>query len=319
MNNVLQCGLYTMALLFFSHSSVAQQDDDDSDIFFTMGVHNNLGCNADNGNCIADRADTDPSDPFFPAMWVSDWTMYRVTQNYEKNPPPYSSPPSTLTKKDYTVSYGSSYYDTSYIPADGDGFGAMMEHYEKYCLPIFPIKNNNYTCTFISSGNKAYFLTYPEDRPKTMPPCCLFSPENHPPRQDFIKHLPYSPTRSAHLNNSLQAYALDLQSPQGPILFGYAFYKDASTDEKGGAPYRHPQSFYFSGDVTVANAPIVSQNYTGFRIERPDPAKTWDRVAKMCPKDPPACQLFNPPSPLKSGNKAQWDRLEIPAKTSAEK
>ncbi len=101
----------------------------------------------------------------------------------------------------------------------------MMEHYEKYCLPIFPIKNNNYTCSFVSLGNKAYFLTYPQDRPKDMPACCMFSPMNHPPRQDFIQHLPYSAERSQNLNASVQAYALDLQSPQGPILFGYAFYK----------------------------------------------------------------------------------------------
>lgn len=60
---------------------------------------------------------------------ISDWTMYRVMNNYEKNPPPYSNPPSTLTPADYTVSKGTSYYDTGYIPADGDGFGAMMEHY----------------------------------------------------------------------------------------------------------------------------------------------------------------------------------------------
>ena len=97
----------------------------------------------------------------------------------------------------------------------------MMEHYEKYCLPIFPIKDNNYTCSFVSLGNKAFFLTY-EDRPKDMPECC-FSPMNHPARQDFVQHLPYSPARSQNLGGSLQAYALDVQSPQGPILFGYAF------------------------------------------------------------------------------------------------
>ncbi|MGO4612171.1 hypothetical protein AB4142_38125, partial [Variovorax sp. 2RAF20] len=78
---------------------------------------------------------------------------------------------------------------------------------EKYCLPIFPIKNNNYTCSFVSLGNKAYFLTYPQDRPKDMPACCMFSPMNHPPRQDFIKHLPYSAARSQNLNGSVQAYA----------------------------------------------------------------------------------------------------------------
>jgi hypothetical protein len=268
-------------------------------------VHNTEGCNEQNGNCIAKRAPGEPSDPFFPAFWISDWTMYRVMHNYEKNPPPYSNPPTTLTPADYTVSRGTSYYDTAYIPPDGDGFGAMMEHYEKYCLPIFPIKNNNYTCSFVSLGNKAYFLTYPQDRPKDMPACCMFSPMNHPPRQDFIQHLPYSAERSKNLNGSVQAYALDLDSPQGPILFGYAFYKKPS----GQPPYRHPQSFYFSGDTSVANAPIVSQNYTNFRIAKPDPAQTWAQVAAMCPANPPPCQLFEPPASQSNGQKAQWNKL----------
>ncbi|MDR8367059.1 hypothetical protein [Pseudomonas sp. JL3] len=278
---------------------------DSEAIYFSMGVHNNLGCNEKNGNCIAKRSVGEPSDPFFPAYWISDWTMYRVMHNYEKNPPPYSNPPTTLTPADYTVSRGTSYYDTAYIPADGDGFGAMMEHYEKYCLPIFPIKNNNYTCSFVSLGNKAYFLTYPQDRPKDMPACCMFSPMNHPPRQDFIQHLPYSAERSKNLNGSVQAYALELDSPQGPILFGYAFFKKPT----GQPPYRHPQSFFFSGDTSVANAPIVSQNYTNFRIAKPDPAQTWAQVAAMCPANPPQCQLFDPPPSLGNGKRAQWDKL----------
>jgi hypothetical protein len=277
-------------------------------VYFTSGVHNNAGCNASNGNCIAKRADSDPSDPFFPAYWTSEWTMYRVMRNYQRNPPPYSDPPSTLSPSDYTVSRGTSYYDSTYIPADGDGFGAMMEHYEKYCLPIFPIKDNNYSCSFVSLGNKAYFLTYPQDRPKDMPACCMFSPMNHPPRQDFVKHLPYSPARSQHLGGSVQAYALDLASPQGPILFGFAFYKTAS----GHPPFRPPQSFYFSGDASIANAPIVSQNYRGFRRVQPDPRQTWAQVAAMCPSNPPPCQLFNPPTPQSNGRKAQWDQLTLP-------
>ncbi|WP_420235201.1 hypothetical protein ACN079_14025 [Pseudomonas sp. ABY48] len=292
-----------LLILLFSPGLFAQQDS--GAVYFTMGVHNTEGCNEQNGNCIAKRAPGDPSDPFFPAFWISDWTMYRVMHNYEKNPPPYSNPPSTLTPADYTVSRGTSYYDTAYIPADGDGFGAMMEHYEQYCLPIFPIKNNNYTCSFVSLGNKAYFLTYPQDRPKDMPACCMFSPMNHPPRQDFIQHLPYSAERSQNLDGSVQAYALDLQSPQGPILFGYAFYKKMT----GQPPYRQPQSFFFSGDTSVANAPIVSQNYTHFRIAKPDPAKTWAQVAAMCPANPPPCQLFEPPASQSNGQKAQWNKL----------
>ncbi|MGY2289779.1 hypothetical protein ACW9H6_08000 [Pseudomonas sp. SDO528_S397] len=294
---------FLLLMLLLSPSVLAGQPS--GAVYFTMGVHNSAGCNEQNGNCIATRAPTDPSDPFFPAFWISDWTQYRVMHNYEKNPPPYSNPPSTLTPSDYTVSRGTSYYDTTYIPPDGDGFGAMMEHYEQYCLPIFPIKNNHYTCSFVSLGNKAYFLTYPQDRPKDMPACCLFSPMNHPPRQDFIQHLPYSATRSQHLGASVQAYALELDSPSGPVLFGYAFNKQAS----GKPPYRLPQSFFFSGDASIANAPIVSQNYTNFRIAQPVPAQTWDKVAAMCPSNPPPCQLFEPPASQSNGHNAQWNTL----------
>lgn len=297
--------LSRLLLLLVLLSPAAFAADDSGAVYFTNGVHNSEGCNAQNGNCIAKRMPGEPSDPFFPAQWISDWTMYRVTNNYAKNPPPYSNPPSTLTPADYTVSRGTSYYDTTYIPPDGDGFGATMEHYEKYCLPIFPIKNNNYTCSFVSLGNKAYFLTYPQDRPKDMPACCMFSPMNHPPRQDFIKHLPYSAEHSKALNASVQAYALDLQSPSGPILFGYAFNKR----QTGAPPYRAPQSFFFSGDTSVANAPIVSQNYTNFRIAKPDPRQTWDQVAAMCPSNPPPCQLFEPPASQSNGHNAQWNQL----------
>ncbi|MBC2655586.1 hypothetical protein H7A76_09075 [Pseudomonas sp. MSSRFD41] len=300
--------LAAATLLCASQAVLADQNGDN--VYFNMGVHNTKGCTALNNNCIAKRKAGEPTDPQFPATWISDWTMYRVTNNYEKNPPPYSSPPSTLQPNDYTMSQGTSYYDNTYVPADGDGTGAMMEHYEKYCLPIFPIKDNNYTCSFVSLGNKAYFLTYPEDRPKDMPACCMFSPMNHPPRQDFVKHLPYSASRSQNLGGSVLAYALELK-PQGqpPILFGYAFNKQATSDGPGQPAYQHPQSFYFSGDASVANAPIVSQNYRNWSNAKPDPAKTWDQVAQMCPANPPDCQLFTPPPSLKNGARPQWNQL----------
>jgi|GEM_PF-422314 len=269
--------------------SAEEQPDN---VYFTMGVHNDFGC--DQMNCLPEREVGDPSDPQYPAQWISDWTMFRVTDDYQNNPPPYTNPPATLSGNDYTVSYGTTYYDSTYVPADNDGKGAMMEHYDGYCLPIFPIQDNNYTCSFISLGNKAYFLTYEEDRPEDMPACCLFSPQNHPPEQDFIKHLPYSDWRSAQLNGSVQAYALDLASPTGPILFGYAFNRQASPDSHTQDWYRHPQSFFFSGDTTKANAPIVSQNYTSFRAEKPDPKTTWAQVGAMCTAKPlPNCQLFD--------------------------
>lgn len=146
-----------------------------------------------------------------------------------------------------------------------------------------------------------------------MPACCMFSPMNHPPRRDFIKHLPYSAARSQHLDGSVQAYALEIPVKPSPILFGYAFYKKASSDGQGQPAYQHPQSFYFSGDASVANAPIVSQNYLNWRTEKPDPAKTWDQVEKMCPANPPDCQLFTPPPSLKNGARPQWNQLSPPS------
>lgn len=313
MNRIIKSLSISIILIAASGSlSCASETKDPPDnVYFTLGVHNDFLC--DKMDCTPERGKTDPSDPLYPEKWISEWTMYTVSKNYQDNPPPYTNPPSTLSPDDYRVSYGATYYDSTYVPADGDGVGAMMEHYEEYCLPIFPI-DNHYTCSFISLGNKAYFLTYKQNRPEDMPPCCLFSPQNHPPRRDFIKHLPYSPERSEHLNGAIQAYATELDSPSGPVLFGYAFYKDATFDSVTGEKYRHPQSFYFSGSVPVVNAPIVSQNYTSFRAQAPDPAKTWDLVAEMCPAEPVDCQLFDPPStqgaaqPKSSG----WDAIEAP-------
>ncbi len=204
--------------------------------------------------------------------------MYRVMHNYEKTRRP-TAIPSTLTPADYTVSRGTSYYDTAYIPADGDGFGAMMEHYEKYCLPIFPIKNNNYTCSFVSLGNKAYFLTYPQDRPKDMPACCMFSPMNHPPRQDFIQHLPYSAERSQNLDGSVQAYALDLQSPQGPILFGYAFYKRCRDNRLTGSPNRSFSLVTPASPMPRSSARTTPTSASPNRTP-PRPGRRWPRCAR---------------------------------------
>ncbi len=131
--------------------------------------------------------------------------MYRVFNNFDAFPPPYANPPAGLTPGDYEVSYGTSYYDSTYVPADKDGTGAMMEYYDKRCLPIFPF-DNKFSCAFVSLGNKAYFLRY-ADRPPETPQCCQFSLKNHPPRVDFIKHLPYNAAESRHVGDSLQAYS----------------------------------------------------------------------------------------------------------------
>ena len=116
------------------------------------------------------------------------------------------------------------------------------------------------------------------------------------------------------MNNRVQGYSFWVAAGSGKpvqtgvspdrtddqaIMFGYAFDSAARPDriDRSAKPYRHPQSFYFSGyPLEPANAPIVSQNYTNFAMIRPDPRKTWDLVSNLDPKTLPACQLFNPPS-----------------------
>jgi hypothetical protein len=240
--------------------------------------------------------------------------MYRVFNNYVDSPPPYDGkPPDTLKEGvDYQVSCGATYYDSTWRGPNGEE-GAMMEHYEEWSLPIFPM-DNHFTSSFISLGNTAYFLTYDKDRPKGLPPICLFSQLNHPPRRDFIKHLPYSAGDSRRLGGRIQGYSF-WTSPEpnkppiqvgaspdrtadGAVLFGYAFDSFWSPDavDKSAAPYRHPQSFYFSGyPGKPPNAPIVSQNYTEFAMIRPNPAETWDLVAKFSAgkEIPSMCNLFD--------------------------
>ena len=286
-------------------------------VFPTFGVHNPpkySPCKFPDG--IYPRAEGEPSNPVYPLYWCAKWTMYRVySENYSKYLPPYDGkPPKELVEgKDYEVSYGATYYDSTW----GGGKGAMMEFYDKRSLPIFPI-DNKYTSAFISLGDDAYYLTW-EDRPDGMPPISHFSELNHPPRRDFIKHLPYSKGDSKQLGGKIQGYSLWTsprgQNPPGPpvqtgvspdrtndgcIMFGYGFESHWREDDydKNHAPYRHPQSFYFSGCPVLPNkpnelyAPMVSQNYTEFIAKRPDPAETWDLVAKFAQGQP--IPFFNP-------------------------
>ena len=276
---------------------------DSNAVYATYGVHNPPSDSpCANPDCRYVRGPGEPADPVYPPYWQSRWTMYRVFNNYQDHPPPYDGapPPPLRAGQDYEVSYGATYYDSTWRGPSGEG--AMMEHYERRCLPIFPIPNQ-YSCSFISLGDIAFFVTYDQDRPAGMPPVCLFSPLNHPPRRDFISHLPYAAGDSSRLGPGAQAYSFWVSAANGrpvqtgaspdqtanqAILFGYAF---APT---GGA--LQPQSFYFSGyPLPPANAPIVSQNYTNWAPTRPDPARTWNRVSGLDPSRLPACQLFDPP------------------------
>ena len=272
---------------------------DSNAVYATWGVHNPPSVsNCADPQCSYSGQSGRPPDPVYPAYWQSRWTMYRVFRNYANALPPYKGPPPGLVPgRDFEVSYGATYYDSTWKGPSGEG--AMMERYEKRCLPIFPGIANDFTCSFISLGDTAFFLTYKQDRPKGMPPVCLFSPLNHPPRRDFITHLPYAPGDSAQLGGGAQAYSFWVgadgkpyqtgvkpdQTQQGGILFGYAF---APVNGK-----MQPQSFYFSGvPVPPPDAPFVSQNYSGFAETKPDPAKTWDQVKGLDPSKLPACNLM---------------------------
>lgn len=279
----------------------------DDDVYSTFGVHNSEHKDkCQYKSCTYLRKTGEPDNPIYPEYWVSDWDMYVVSKQYEKYPPPYDTKPPVQLEEgvDYEKSYGTSYYDSTWTdPVSGKQEGAMMEHYVKRCLPIFPI-DNNYTCSFISLGDTAFFIAG-EGRPHWMPDVCLFSKFNHPPRRDFIKHLPYSASDSQRIGPGGQGYSFWLDASSGKpfqtgvspvppadppaIMFGYGFQK------KGDKVM--PQSFYFSGyPVAPANAPIVSQNYTNFREEKPAPADTWALVSNIDPSTLQECQLFNPPT-----------------------
>lgn len=292
-------------------AEAAASEIDQGAIYQTYGVHNDgASPPCANANCEYPRQPGEPGNPVYPEYWVSDWTMYRVFNNYAENPPPYAGrPPSALRPgRDYQISYGTTYYDSTWKGESGEG--AMKEYYKAFCLPIFPIPNN-YSCSFISLGNTAFFVTY-DDRPQWMPPVCVFSKFNHPPRRDFIKHLPYDANDSARIGKTGQAYSFWVshedgsimqvgaspdRTADGGILFGYGWEK------RDGKVV--PQSFYFSGvPAPVPDAPIVSQNYTSFRADKPDPKQTWDEVSGLDPETLPECQLFDPPSEATQSLKA---------------
>lgn len=286
-----------------TNASPSANNQNEDAVYQTYGVHNAPDISpCASPNCVYTRAPGEPADPIYPEYWVSDWNMYRVYNKYSEYPPPYpvAPPPALKEGTDYEKSTGTTYYDSTWKGTGGEG--AMMEHYEARCLPIFPI-SNKFTCSFISLGDIAFFVTYEKDRPEGMPPVCLFSKFNHPPKRDFISHLPYSKEDSTQIGEGGQGYSFWVSAANGKpvqtgvkpdrtadqdIMFGYGF---APKDGK-----IMPQSFYFSGyPLPPANAPFVSQNYTDFKVVKPDPAQTWDQVNKLDPASLPACQLFDPP------------------------
>jgi hypothetical protein len=317
---LLQAALVAGTILAVAAPGARQAARADDPINNTWGVHNDWQKDtcANPGCTYLPRPPGVPSDPSYPAYWTSHWTMYRVFNKFQQYPPPYDGkPPASLTAgRDYEVSQGVTYYDTEWH--DTTRNGAMEEHYVDRCLPIFPI-DNHFTCSFISLGKTAFFVTYDKDRPANMPPVCLFSPDNSPPAPDFISHLPYSIGDSSRLDYTVQGYSFWVamgsnkpfqtgvfpdQTDNGGIMFGYAFNSKSTPDRvrHDVAPYRHPQSFYFSGyPFAPANAPVVSQNYTDFAMIRPTAAETWAQVSNLDPSKLPPCHLFQP---LPSGGAA---------------
>ncbi len=303
-----------IALLAGCNSAEDKAPDEEPEIdqgavYQTYGVHNDgTSPPCTNDDCTYPRSEGEPENPIYPDYWVSEWTMYRVFKNYVDNPPPYpGKPPAALQEgTDYEVSYGATYYDSTWTGPGGTG--AMMEQYDKRCLPIFPF-NNTYSCSFISLGNTAFFIAG-EGKPDWMPDVCLFSKFNHPPRKDFIKHLPYDAADSGRIGEGGRGYSFWVshddgsimqtgvapdRTADGGVMFGYGF--QAQGDDV------IPQSFYFSGvpvrevdGKMVPFAPIVSQNYTNFQAVQPDPEETWDLVSSLDPDTLPKCQLFNPPN-----------------------
>ena len=294
------------SLLLVAACAHTKKNDSDDPVYATYGVHNPPAVSPCTfPNCVYERTPGEPPNPMYPPYWQSSWNMYRVFNDYAQYPPPYDGKPPAGLKEgvDYEVSRGASYYDSTYTGRYGEG--AMQEFYDKRCLPIFPI-DNHFTCSFISLGDVAYFVTYDVDRPAGMPPVCLFSKRNHPPRRDFVTHLPYSQGDSQRLGPAAQGYSFWISGATGKpiqtgaspdrtadqaILFGYAFAPKSGALE--------PSSFYFSGyPLPPANAPIVSQNYTNWTPTKPDPATTWAQVENIDPDTLPLCQLFDPPSTL---------------------
>lgn len=303
MRKAVQFGIISAALSGISAPATAQ-------VYQTYGAHNAPGDSpCEVKGCVYPRAPGEPPDPTWPEYWQSGWTMYRVYNGYRKFPPPYPGKPPAALKEgvDYQVSYGATFYDSTWRSASGEG--AMMERYDNFCLPIFPLENK-YSCRFISLGDTAYFVAG-EGRPSWMPRVCLFSPKNHPPRRNFISHLPYSAADSQRIGRGGQAYSFWIsattgrvmqigaspdRTDDGGILFGYGFQADVSGKVL-------PQSFYFSGyRLAPANAPIVSQNYVSFSAVQPPP-DTWAEVAGLDPDTLPRCQLFDPPKSQLKNNK----------------
>jgi hypothetical protein len=310
--------MFHMICVFTSIFAVSAlpRADPNKDLGQTKHMYPSGGVHNDEQSHTFPRKHGEPQEnPELPQYFSTEWVMYRVFQNYLHHPPPYSMPPSTLSTHDYEISYGASYYDDEYRAPDGDGHGAMMEYYQHKCLPIFDL-NNSFSCAFVSLGNKAYFLRY-EDRPADTPECCQFSLMNHPPRRDFIKHLPYDKDRSSSLGNAVQAYA-----NWGPrtdpsnfttILFGYSFYTNKTVDSYDAnlPPYQHPHSFFFSGvPVAPANAPVVSQNFMNFRAQRPSQHDIWDQVIRKCPAEPQWCCLFDCDCPSSCSSDDEEDSSE---------
>jgi hypothetical protein len=55
---------------------------------------------------------------------------------------------------------------------------------------------------------------------------------------------------------------------------------------------------------SITSSASAKKSATNFRMEKPDPAKTWNQVANMCPAKPEWCCIFSSDCPEMKGSQA---------------
>ena len=115
--NLLVAGWITLVFAFGLGMPCALAAGQPDDVYATYGVHNppaDSPCATP--DCVYAREPGQPTDPQYPEYWSSKWTMYRVFQGYAKHPPPYDRvpPPPLKPERDYEISGGATYYDSTW-------------------------------------------------------------------------------------------------------------------------------------------------------------------------------------------------------------
>ena len=243
-------------------------------VYQTYGVHNSPDISpCASPDCVYKRGPGEPADPIYPEYWVSNWNMYRVFNKYSQFPPPYPKCSSARVegRDRLRKSTGTTYYDSTWTSPGGEG--AMMEHYENRCLPIFPI-SNKFTCSFISLRQNC-LLCHLRKRPARRHAAGLSVFEIQSPRSAISSATyPMPKETGAQIGPGGQGYSFWVSAADGkPVQTGVSPDRTADQDIMFGYGFAPgdgkimPQSFYFSGyPLPPANAPFVSQNYVDFKV-----------------------------------------------------